>query len=288
MNKKIVNILRWSVLLLILIGAYWIVSSQKVKQVEKGTPVEISFLGLKEDADCTLIQQGNLNVIIDTGEKQDGYKIINYLKEKKVETIEYLILTHPDLDHIGGAVDIMDNFKVKNIIQPYYPKKKEELNNIGKKAEDKGVAIIYPTLTRKFTIGEINLTVYPPLEKNYSKDNNYSIVTLVNHGKVNMLFAGDAEKKRLEEIMLIKWENISLCKIPHHGRANINSEPFIKAIKPSYGVVTSKDADELIKEACKVVNTQLLYTGTGDKIFQSDGQVLTKEGLLESEKNKFK
>ena len=93
----------------------------------------------------------------------------------------------------------------------------------------------------------------------------------MKHGKVNMLFSGDADKKRLEEMLLMKWKNIDLLKIPHHGRANIHSEAFIRLLSPTYAVVTSKDADEIIKEICEEINTQVFYTGTGDKVFYSDG-----------------
>ena len=274
MYKKIIYIFGWIILLTIIFCGYWNIHSQNIKKSEKGTPVEISFLGLKEDADCILVQQGEANVLIDTGEKQDAQKIIKYLKGKNVSSIEFLILTHPDADHIGGAADIIENFGVKNIIQPYYPKSNKQLEKLNEKIKKKGVPIIYPALTRKFSVGEMNLIVYPALEKHYTKDNNYSLATLINHGKVNMLFAGDAEKKRLEEMLLINWQNIDLCKIPHHGRANVNSQRFIRTLSPAYAVVTSKKSDEIIKETCDEINTQVLYTGTGDKVFQSNGDVL--------------
>ena len=249
---------------------------QNTKIVAKGTPVEISFLELAEDADCILVQQGEVCVLIDTGEKQDAQKVVGYLKAKNVTSIEYLILTHPDADHIGSAVEVIDNFKVKNIIEPYYSKSNEQLEKLNKKIETLGIHTIYPTLTRKFSVGEINLIVYPPLEKHYTKDNNYSLATLIKHGKVNMLFAGDAEKKRLEEMLLIRWESIDLFKVPHHGRASTNSEDFIRALSPTYAVITSKNADEIIKKTFEEIKTQVIYTGTGDKVFQSNGEVLLR------------
>lgn len=281
MHKKTINIFGWIIFLSIIFCGYWIIHWQNTKNIEQSTPVEVSFLGLKDDADCILIQQGEGNVLIDTGEKQDAQKVVSYLQEKNVSCIEYLIFTHPDEDHIGGALAVLENFEVKNVIQPYYPRSNKYLKKLNEKVERQGIPIIYPTLTRKFSVGGMKLLVYPPMEKHYSKDNNYSLATLIKHGEVNMLFAGDAEKKRLEEMLLINWQNIDLCKIPHHGRANINSEQFIRLLSPTYAVVTSKDADEIIKETCKELNTQVLYTGTGDKVFHSNGDVLTYDGMSE-------
>lgn len=249
---------------------------QNTKTITQDAAVEISFLELNEDADCILVQQGEVNLLIDTGEKQDAQKVASYLKAKDVSTIEFLILTHPDADHIGGAVDIIENFKVKNIIQPHYSKSNEQLDMLNVKIETQGIPIIYPTLTRKFSVGEMNIFVYPPLEKHYTKDNNYSLATLIVHGEVNMLFPGDAERKRLEELLLIKWQKIDLYKVPHHGRASTNSEEFTRAISPTYAVITSKIADEIIIKTFEDVNTEVFYTGTGDKVFHSNGDVLLR------------
>ncbi|MFZ2539981.1 MAG: MBL fold metallo-hydrolase [Oscillospiraceae bacterium] len=279
MYRKIISILGWITLFAILYFAYWIIHLQNIKDISQGAPVEISFLELKEDADCILIQQGKLNVLIDTGKKQDAQKVVNYLQEKDVSSIEYLILTHPDKDHIGSTLDILDNFEVKNIIQPYYPKNNEDLKKLNDKANTNGIRIIYPTLTRKFSIAEMDLLIYPPLEKNYEKDNNYSLVTLVKHGKVSMLFTGDSEKKRIEELLLVSWTKVDLCKIPCHGRANMNSQQFIRATQPTYAVITSNDADEIIKETCEELNTKLFYTGLGDKVFYSDGKILMERNI---------
>jgi competence protein ComEC len=278
MYKKVAFIFGWIILISIIFFGYWNIKSQNTKIIA-GTLVEISFLGLKKDADCILVKQGEVSVLIDTGEKQDAQKIVSYLKAKNVTSIEYLILTHPDADHIGGAVDIIDNFKVKNIIEPNYAKSNEQLEKLNKTIETQGIHIIYPTLTRKFSVGEMNLIVYPPLEKHYTKDNNYSLATLIKHGKVNMLFAGDAEKKRLEEMLLIKLPDIDLIKIPHHGRASTNSEQFIRAIRPKYAVVTSISADEIIKKTFEEIGTQVFYTGIEDKIFESNGDVLVRSTI---------
>ncbi len=275
MHRKIMNVFGWVIFIAILFFAYWMVQLQNTKDISKGTPVEISFLELTEDSDCILIQQGKTNVLIDTGTQQDEQKIMDYLKEKDVTDIEYLILTHPDKDHIGGALGILDNFKVKNIIEPYYPKANKNLNALNEKAKLEDIRIIYPMLTREFSVGEMKILVYPPLEKHYEKDNNYSLTTLVKHGKVNMLFTGDAEKKRLEELMLVDWNNIQLCKIPHHGRSNTNSEQFIRAISPTYAVITGADADEIIKKTCEDIKTQVFYTGTGNINFYSNGDMIS-------------
>ena len=61
------------------------------------------------------------------------------------------------------------------------------------------IPVIYPTRTLRMRAGQIRFLVYPPLEKHYNDENNYSLAVLVQHGRVNELFAGDALRKRGEE-----------------------------------------------------------------------------------------
>lgn len=275
MRKKVLTFIGFTFIIGLIFLAYLIVHQHNKSTVKKNTPVEISFLQLKNDADCILINQGSLNVIIDTGESHDFKKINSYLKQKNVKDIEYLILTHPDKDHIGSAYEILENYNVKNIITPHYQKENVELKKINKKANDKRIPIIYPNVSRKFTVGEMIFVVYPPLEKHYEKDNNYSLVTQVKHKENKMMFTGDAEKNRLEELMMLNWSDIKLLKVPHHGRYNANSQKFLEVISPKYAVITSTNADDTIKETLKKQNTQIFYTGDGDKVFYSDGKNLT-------------
>lgn len=74
--------------------------------------LKIHFLDVGE-GDAILIQARNENVLIDTGNLLSGYKIVDYLKKNKVKKVKYLIITHPDLDHILGAFFILPKLRVK-------------------------------------------------------------------------------------------------------------------------------------------------------------------------------
>lgn len=258
----------------ILAGCYLILDENKDRLAQDGVPVYTYCIKTNEDADCSLINQQGINILIDTGEKQDADRIVRFLKGKNIKTLQYLILTHPDKDHIGGALEVLDNFKVERVIQPYYPKENELLDEINKKCEDSGVDIIYPTRTRKLEVGEIDFLVYPPLEKNYKLDNNYSLAVLINHGSVNQLFTGDAQEKRINELLEINWRNIDMLKIPYHGRYSANVDKLIEKCAAKYAVVTSDSADDIIWEACTKSDSLILTTLECTRTFVSDGKEL--------------
>ena len=160
---------------------------------------------------------------------------------------------------------------------PYYPKENKRLKKLNEWLDEQGIPVIYPTRTRRLQAGGMRLLVYPPMEKKYNDSNNYSLGVLVQHNDVNLMFAGDALRKRSEELLSIDWPEISLYKVAHHGRANSASEKLFRALQPRYAVVTARSADEIIQEVAGELGTTLYYTAEGDQVFVSDGIVLTPQ-----------
>lgn len=82
---------------------------------ESQTVLKVSFFDV-DQADCSLIQSKNMNILIDSGNNQHEQKVVNHLNKNNVKELDYFILTHKDADHIGGADKVIENFKVKNVI----------------------------------------------------------------------------------------------------------------------------------------------------------------------------
>ena len=244
----------------------------------RGMPVDVHFLQTENDADCALIKQGDISILIDTGEDTDAEAIMAFLEEQGVNSISLLILTHPDKDHIGGAPALVERFPVKRVVYPRYNKDSEAFDLLKQQLRQQGVQATVPLLSRTLTVGDISLSFFPPYETNYKKDNNYSLAVLASHGDVRMLFAADAEEKRLQELMKIHWPEIDLLKVPHHGRASVSSGAFIEIITPEYAVVTSDTADMVVKNALESAGTEMFFTRQGRVSFQSDGVGLVPAG----------
>jgi len=275
MKKTILTFLGFLLLLGFILSLYLLVKEDNKRLTSEGDLLYTYFYETQNDADCILIKQGNANILIDTGEKTDAEGIVNFLNEKNVDTIHFLILTHSDKDHIGGASAVIQNFKVEKVIKPYYSNANKDMDTIDIELKKLKIPVMYQLHTGKFSLGGINLFVYPPLEKRYSDDNNYSIVTLVTHKNVKMLFAGDAGYKRTNELLEINWsDDIDLLKIPYHGRQLENSKLFIETISPDFAVITSDDADESIKRVCDEIGAEVFYTLNRKVQFVSDGEIL--------------
>ena len=270
--RKCGVVLGWIAFLGMLVLALWYTADQtKIA----GGPVTTVCIHTKNDADSILLVQDGAAILIDAGEEVDAPHILEVLQQYGVEQLDYFILTHGDKDHVGGAARILSEVPARRVIQPYY-EAGEMVNSLNAMLKKAGIPVIYPARTLRLQAGEMRFLVYPPLEGHYTDDNNYSLAVLVEHGQVRQLFAGDALRKRSEELLLIDWPEVDLYKVPHHGRANSATGDLFDALQPQYAVVTAKSADEAVLQAAQRNHTQLFYTADGDCTFISDGSTLQR------------
>ncbi len=239
---------------------------------------DIIFAGTENDADCCIMISDGSCLVIDTGEEADGPHIVKLLKDKGVETINCLILSHPDNDHIGGASLLADNFDIEMVIMPYYGKYRISYTSLLKKFTETGAEQIFPAKESALSVGELSLTVYPPENSYYDQDNDYSLAVLVEHGKVNMFFPGDAEKTRLKELSTVSLPEIDLLKVPYHGRSSSASSDFVQRIAAPIAIVNAASAESKIQKALEKTGAAVYYTVGCDHRFTSDGETLTYTG----------
>ncbi len=250
--------------------------TQTSTQQELGN-LTVTFLDVGK-GDCILIETTQGAIMIDTGYEENGEDIVSWLDDKGVDSLEYLILTHPDKDHIGGADIVINNIDTKNIIETNCEINNDDYIQYKQAAADKGIDILTLKSTQNVFLGDANLTLYPPLSNNFKGQNDYSIVIKVIYGETDFLFAGDAEDARIDELLTqIPNINSMLLKVPHHGTLMQNSEELFEAVSPQYSIITS-DMDEVyqgVTEILENLNSKVYTTKEGDILITSDGTKMT-------------
>ena len=179
-------------------------------------PFEIDILSTGK-SDFILIESEGKFVVIDCGFYENSTKIEEFLNYKGVKEIEYLILTHNDKDHIGGAPIILDNFKIDNLVQADYEKSTVQYKNYIEAVERNNLE---PILLHSNIVTNINgakITIYPALKESYDKSNDYCIIVGIDYGKYRFLFAADAEDERMKEFIEENTGTYPFLKIAHHG-----------------------------------------------------------------------
>ena len=225
-------------------------------------------------ADSMVLTSENSTVIIDCGEKGDGKEIISYLEEKNISSVDYLIITHYDKDHVGGAAKVINNIEVKNVLAPDYEESGDEMDKYNKALSEAGITPKLLTGDLSFTLNNAEYTVYAPKQSDYGEDNDndFSLVTKITHGNNVLLFTGDAMEQRLEEIMDIG--DCDFLKVPYHGRSLDNLDDFLSAVTPEKAVVCTSKSEFSADTQKELINRNIEYYATcfnGKIEVKSDG-----------------
>lgn len=232
----------------------------------------VCFVQTLDDADCILIKQGEDSVMIDTGEVQDTERILAVLDRYGVDELDAMILTHPDKDHIGGAAEIAQAVPVDYVLEPYYTLQNDRRDVLMEVFAEKEIPVRVVEQTQTLEFEKFSLTVYPPEEPEYEKDNNYSLAVLFTCGENHALFTGDAMKKRQKELLNYELPQIELLKVPYHGRYVKGEEELLQKLSPEYAVITAKTAETEVVSALNKIGAETFYTRFQTVTFQTDGK----------------
>lgn len=197
-------------------------------------------------ADAFLLWNDSGAVLIDAGESGFGKTVVEKLGELGIQRLDYLIITHFDKDHVGGAKKILTDIPVGTVLQSNSPKEDAAAYEKYLKAlAEKGMEAVTVRETLNFNLGEVSFAVDPPARESYQTDesNNSSLIVSVTHGAKRLLFTGDAENERLNEFLEREPGRFDLVKLPHHGAWQSSLTALLERTSPAWAVVTSSDEE---------------------------------------------
>lgn len=186
------------------------------------------------NGDCTVIESSSgKNIIIDTGEKENT--VVEYLLDRQIKKVDYLIISHFDSDHCKNSVEIIEKLKVKNLVITKQTKESNEFKETISKASEKKVNII---VVQKGDTIKIDKDTYfeilwPNNEKIIKENplNNNSMVAKMYYKTITVLFTGDIEEKAEKQILNEKIDiKSTILKIAHHGSKTSSTEEFLKYV----------------------------------------------------------
>lgn len=223
-------------------------------------------------ADSSILTYEDLTIIIDTGE-EDLFKDIDlYLNKKKIDKINYLIITHFDKDHVGSAYKLIDKYEVVNVIQTniikdsiYYEKYIESLNN-------KGISPITVNGDYEINYNDLKLVINGPV-KTYDKNesNNSSLITSIYYKNNSFIFMGDSEKDRLKDFISSNNNTYDLVKIPYHGNYQKQLNNLFDNIKTKYSIICDNKIDTKLDILIKDNKIKNYITKNGSITILSNG-----------------
>ncbi len=233
-------------------------------------------------ADCILIMTPEGNMLVDSGTNSSEAQLKSYLFDLEIESFEYLILTHPHDDHIGGADMIVKEFDVENVIMTDTDEDIDMYTNLLSFIEDRDINLIEAVSGESFYVGECKSTVIAPNKdyEEYDEVNSTSVVLKCEFGECSVILTGDAETDSEAE-MIAEYGDFLDCdilKLGHHGSNTSSSYQFLEITSPEYAIACCGKDNTYGHPAAEVVyrlnlfGIQLLRTDKeGSIVFTCDG-----------------
>jgi competence protein ComEC len=260
-------------------------------------PVVFAPLFPRSNCDCLVVQffdvgQGDA-VLIQTPDGVemlvDGGRDATVLRELSKgrsffdRTIDVMVATHPDADHINGLVDVLARYQVATVIETSNAKDTSGTAAFDRAVQDENARVIVPEAGQVMWLGErTKVEILSPTgdETNW-ESNTASIVLRVVYGDTAFMLTGDAPSG-IENYLVGQYgEQLQsdVLKLGHHGSKTSTSELFLDTVKPTYAVVSASIDNRYghphqdVMQRVLARNIQTSQTGTDGTItFYSDGE----------------
>lgn len=192
-------------------------------QASGGQQLTVHYIDVGQ-GDATLITLGEHAMLIDAGPQDSGTKLQLYLQKQDINSLDYVILTHPDADHIGGADVILTKFRCGQVMMNGQTKDTACYRDVEAALTYKGYQATTPAAGSSYLLGDAKFTVLGPVQMTEDA-NNASIAVLLTYGDTRFLFTGDAQE---DAGYLTEWSGC-FCQCLS-GRASWKQNLFFRSL----------------------------------------------------------
>lgn len=274
---------KWVVGVLIIVAALvWI-----AVLTTSDNQLEVCFFDVGQ-GDAILIQKGRQQILIDGGPSPEA--ICLALGDKLPfwdRSIDLVVLTHPQDDHVTGLVEVLKRYEVKQVLEydveeleyeaekalgldlDYTTRAYEEWNKL---IEEKGIKRTWACAGQQIELGDgIIIEVLHPQEEfmvdTDSNVNNNSVVLRLVCDEISFLLTGDIGEEAEREILHRGCQlGSTVLKVAHHGSSSSTCEQFLVVVEPQVAVISVGD------NPFRHPNEETLARLNGVKVYRTDNQ----------------
>lgn len=256
-------------------------------------PLEFTMLDVGQGDGLFLRFPGGTTCFVDGGStnvKELGkYRLLPFLKHEGVDSLDYVIFTHLDEDHISGIRELlemrgtMDEVEIKQILFPAISNPDEKYLELWNLAKEKGIEV--GTIGASDTIEGEGFTVecIYPIKGSYTEDkNNSSTVLRLTYQDFSMLLSGDLGFEGEAELLGRQdLKDVDVWKVSHHGSKYSGGEPFLAVLRPQLSLISVGNNNyghpsEEILQRLKTAGSRVLTTlDSGALMLESDGKTFS-------------
>ena len=278
--KKIIAII--TVILLILLHLY--------PTAADTATLEVHFLDVGQ-GDCAIVLCDGETMVIDGGPRGTSQYVYSYIRDTlQLTHIDYVISTHPHLDHVGGLAAVLNAAPVDLILTPVTEWNSKAFKSMLEYAELQGAPLSVPQEGDTLELGGATITILHcwPEAVQQSRTNDSSIVLRIDYGSTSFLFTGDAEDWS-EYMMIDAGANLKadVLKVSHHGSGTASTEEFLQTVQPEYAVISVGENNEYghphknVLDRLSTIGATILRTDQlGTIKIESDGEKILPPGHI--------
>ena len=282
----------WAIGLLLWAGSSVILHAQRSRQLT----VDVMDVG---HGDSILVRTpGGQAILVDAGSQEAGrYQVIPFLRYAGITSLDALVLTHTDEDHLGGAIPLLQQITVKQLLTNGVRGDTMSARQVRALASARGIpeTVLAAGMTLEGDPRAVIQALHPPaglVPGVAPKSNDNSVVLRVAKGNVSILLTGDIEEEGLPWLLRANAAllHASVLKVPHHGsRLGRAGAEFFRAVSPRVAMLSVGRAHHLpareTLEALRHIGAHLYSTRDDGAIhMQTDGEHLYVRGFRDTVK----
>jgi len=275
------NTIRWAVLLLalLLLLTGCANHSPNITENEESPGCSVTLLDVGQGLAVLLEADGHF-MLYDGGGRDSSSYVVAYLKERGIESLDLMIASHYDEDHIAGLIGVLNSFSVHTVLCGDYEADSRIYRSFRSALEKTDAEVLHPVRGEDYRVGTAEILVLGPENYGREKENNNSIVVRAVCGAFSCLLTGDAEYEE-EQYLLSQGSELrsDLYVVGHHGSAGSSSGALLSAVKPravllscgkdnDYGMPKEKTMERLRATGAVLYRTDLQGTV---KLWVKDG-----------------
>ena len=254
---------------------------------ERQALLKVAFLDIGQ-GDAIYIEAPNGNqILLDGGRGRQVLAALGEVMPFSDRSLDLVIASHPDADHIGGLVDVFDRYEIGGFMESGVAAETEVYGFLQERVKAEGAK---PVLARRGTIitldaaRQIYLTVlFPDRDTTGMETNEASIIAKLTYGESDFLLTGDSPMKIEEYLTGSDAESLAseVLKLGHHGSKTSSSAEFLAAVKPAYAIISvgknsyGHPSPEVLDRLEKAQIPSLRTDEEGTIIFETDGKKIT-------------
>ncbi len=248
----------------------------------------VAFLDVGQGDAIFIETPDGVQMLIDGGANNSVLRELAKQMPISDKSIDVVLATHPDKDHIGGLVDVLERYNVSNIIRTNNESETGTGEAFDLVVKKENANVYFATVGQQLALGaSTSILIFSPNgDVSDLESNTSSIVAQLRYGDIEFMLTGDTPIS-IENYLSKTFGNAlesEVLKLGHHGSRTSSGEIFLDTVKPKYGIVSAgKDNthghphSEVVEKVTER-NISILNTAEeGNIVFKSDGKSVWRE-----------